>query len=262
MFLKLKKIESMTELRKSIKSFIIVIPARLKSKRLPGKPLKLLNGVPMIVRTYNQCRKATHKDNIIIVTDSVKILKVCDKLDIPAMMTSSQCLTGTDRVAEVSKKIKRDYYINVQGDEPIIPPNDIKKIISETLKQKKFITNGYTKIKNKKLFFNINIPKLVFNKSKELLYMSRAPIPLNKTKSFIFGYRLVCVYGYPKKVLEVFLKNKKKTKLEQIEDIETLRFLELGFRVKMVELSDGSISVDTMSDVKKVSNKLSNAKKN
>ena len=81
-------------------------------------------------------------------------------------------------------------------------------------------------------------------------------------KSFIFGYRQVCVYGYPKKVLEVFLKNKKKTKLEQIEDIEILRFLELGFRVKMVELSDGSISVDTMSDVKKVSNKLSNAKKN
>jgi len=244
------------------KNFLIVIPARLKSKRLPGKPLKLIDGLPMIVRTYNQCKKVTDQKNIVVATDSRKIKKVCDNYEINSIITSQNCLTGTDRIAQVSTKIKRDYYINVQGDEPIIPPKDIRKIIKETIKFKNFITNGYTKIKNKNFFLNANIPKLVFNKKKELMYMSRAPIPLNKKKTFSNGYRQVCVYGFPKKTLSIFLQNKKKKHLEQIEDIEILRFLELGLKIKMIKLSDGSISVDTKDDLKKVINKIKNARKN
>ena len=240
----------------SNKKFLIVIPARLKSKRLPSKPLKLINGIPMIVRTFNQCLKATTRDNIIVATDSNKIVNVCKKFKIKSIITSKNCLTGTDRVAEISKKIKKDYYINVQGDEPLIPPSDIKKIIAQTIKLKKSITNGYTAIKDKRLFFNTNIPKLVFNYKKELLYMSRAPIPFNKKKTFLFGYRQVCLYGFPKKSLDIFLKRRKKTHFEQSEDIEILRFLELGYKIKMIKLSDKSISVDTMNDLKKVSKKF------
>ena len=86
--------------------YIIVIPARFKSKRLPGKPLVNIGGLPMIVRTYNQCLKVVNKNKIIVATDSYKIKKVCDEYKIKSIITSNKCLTGTDRVAEVSKKTK------------------------------------------------------------------------------------------------------------------------------------------------------------
>ena len=84
----------------------------------------------MIVRTYNQCRKVVRKDNIIVATDSVKIKKVCNEYKINSIITSSKCLTGTDRVAEVAKKINCNFYINVQGDEPFFNPYDLKKLIN------------------------------------------------------------------------------------------------------------------------------------
>ena len=107
--------------------FLLVIPARYKSKRLPGKPLINLKGTPMIIRTYNQCKKVVHHSKILVATDNKKILNLCKKNNINVMMTSNKCLTGTDRVAEVARKIKKKFYINVQGDEPICNPSDIKK---------------------------------------------------------------------------------------------------------------------------------------
>ena len=84
--------------------YIVVIPARYKSKRLPGKPLAKIGGLPMIVRTYNQCIKVVSKNKIVVATDSLKIKKVCDEYNIKSIITSDKCLTGTDRVAEVAKK--------------------------------------------------------------------------------------------------------------------------------------------------------------
>ena len=92
--------------------FLLVIPARYQSKRLPGKPLLDIKGLPMIIRTFNQCRKAVPKSKIIVATDDQRILKVCQKENINTIMTSKKCLTGTDRIAEVSKKIKKEFYIN------------------------------------------------------------------------------------------------------------------------------------------------------
>ena len=91
------------------------------------------------------------------------------------VITSKKCLTGTDRVAEVANKIKSDIYINVQGDEPICDVNDIKKLIKSSKKYPNRIINGYTKIKDKRLFFSKNIPKVVFRKDGRLLYQSRSP---------------------------------------------------------------------------------------
>ena len=215
--------------------FLIVIPARYKSKRLPGKPLVNIGGLPMIVRTYNQCRKVVGKDKIIVATDSNKIKKVCDQHDINSLITSNKCLTGTDRVAEVAKKINCDFYINVQGDEPFFNPQDLKKLINKAVKNPTQIINGYAEIKDKKLFFNSSIPKLVFDKKKNLLYMSRGPIPSNKKYSFEKGWRQVCAYSFPKKMLSIFSKTKAKTPIESIEDIEILRFIEMGFKVKMIK---------------------------
>ena len=107
--------------------YLIVIPARYKSERLPGKPLADIGGLPMIVRTYNQCKKVVSKDKIIVATDNLKIKKVCEKYKIKTIMTSTKCLTGTDRVAEVSKKINCNFYIKEQGNEPFFNPLDLKK---------------------------------------------------------------------------------------------------------------------------------------
>ena len=84
--------------------FIIVIPARYKSKRLPGKPLIDIKGIPMIIRTYNQCKKAVDPSKILVATDDKRIFNLCKKNNINTMMTSNKCLTGTDRIAEVAKK--------------------------------------------------------------------------------------------------------------------------------------------------------------
>lgn len=230
--------------------FLVVIPARYKSKRLPGKPLIDIGGLPMIVRTYNQCKKVVSEDKIIVATDSVKIKKVCDQYNINSIITSNKCLTGTDRVAEVAKKIDCNFYINVQGDEPFFNPQDLKKLINEAINNPKQIINGYTEINDKKLFFNPSIPKLVFDKNRYLLYMSRGPIPSNKKYNFEKGWRQICAYSFPKKMLNIFAKTKTKTPIESIEDIEILRFLEMGFKVKMIKMSNKSLAVDNEDDLK------------
>jgi len=231
--------------------YLIVIPARLKSKRLPDKPLLNIGGIPMIIRTYHQCLKVVPAEKIVIATDSNKIKKVCEKYNAKCIITSKNCLTGTDRVAEVSKKIEAKNYINVQGDEPFFNPDDLKKLIFASIKYPNLIINGYTPIKSKKLFYNISIPKVVIDKKEFLIYMSRAPIPSNKEKKFIYGWRQICAYSFPKKSLKIFSRQRKKSFIENIEDIEILRFLELGIKIKMIKMSNKSMSIDNQEDYKR-----------
>jgi len=233
-------------------SYIVVIPARLKSKRLPFKPLIKIKGIPMIIRTFNQCSKAVPQKRIIVATDSKQIINICNEYGVNAILTSKNCKTGTDRVAEVSKKIKAKIYINLQGDEPIFPPKDIKKFIDFSLKNKNKIINGYTKINLKKDYEDRNVPKVVFDNKENLIYMSRSPIPGNKSKKFVRAWRQVCIYSFPKKILKKIILENKKNTLEKIEDIEIIRFLEKGYNVKLIEMSDKSIPVDKKSDLKKV----------
>ena len=231
--------------------YIVVIPARYKSKRLPGKPLAKIGGLPMIVRTYNQCIKVVSKNKIVVATDSLKIKNVCDEYNIKSIITSDKCLTGTDRVAEVAKKIKSSFYINVQGDEPFFNPNDLKTLIKEAEKYPKEVINGYTEIKDRKLFFSSSIPKVVFDKKGYLLYMSRGPIPSNKALDFKKAWRQVCAYSFPRKALFDFTKTRNKTPIESLEDIEILRFLEQGYKVKMIKMSNKSLAVDNTEDLEK-----------
>ena len=132
-------------------NYVLVIPARYKSSRLPGKPLIPLAGKPMIIRTCIQCAKAVNKDKIIVATDDKRISEVCQKYGFRAILTKKNCLTGTDRVAEIAKKVKANFYINVQGDEPIFNPKDILKLIKNTKKTNKNVVLGYAEIKKKKI---------------------------------------------------------------------------------------------------------------
>jgi 3-deoxy-manno-octulosonate cytidylyltransferase (CMP-KDO synthetase) len=232
--------------------YYLVIPARYNSKRFPGKPLVDICGVPMIIRTYNQCKKVVPESKILIATDDARIRKVCEKKKINVVMTSKKCLTGTDRIAEVAKKFKADFYLNIQGDEPICNPVDIKKLLITAKKYPKTIINGYTAIKNKKLFHSGHIPKVVFRNDGRLLYQSRAAIPTTKDKKFVKAWRQVCIYSLPYKSLMAFKSVNKKTTLEQLEDCELLRFLEIGHEIKMIKMSDKSVSVDTKKNLNEV----------
>ena len=235
---------------------IIVIPARMQSSRLPGKPLIDINGQTLLQRTYNQCAKAFPKERIYIATDNIQIENHCKAKNMQVVMTSKNCLTGTDRVAEVAEQIEADYYINVQGDEPLMNPQDILDTEVAIQKYKGEVINGYANINDEYLYTSLSIPKLVFRPDGRLLYMSRSPIPGNKTGSFETSWRQICVYAYPKSALRDFVAHGKKTPLESMEDLEILRFLELGYEVRMIPLSSDSIAVDEPEDVERVKLKL------
>ena len=232
--------------------FVVVIPARFQSSRFPGKAFTKLVGVPMIVRTYKQCIKAVKPNDVYVATDDEKIKDICAQNGIQVIMTSNQCLTGTDRVAEAAMSIKADFYLNVQGDEPVFNPKDLTRLVKAAKRFPDEILNGYCPIPDESLYVSRSIPKVAVRPDGRLLYMSRAPIPATKSGGFHKAWRQVCAYSFPKKALEAFSSQRGKTPLEELEDIEILRFLEMGWEVRMVEMSAESISVDNPSDVESV----------
>ncbi|MEH7131460.1 3-deoxy-manno-octulosonate cytidylyltransferase [Neobacillus drentensis] len=239
-------------IRREIMNYCVIIPARYQSSRLPGKPLIDLCGIPMVVRTYQQCIKACPSEKVYVATDDDRIKDVCEVNNIQVIMTSSNCLTGTDRIAECAKYIDADVFINVQGDEPLFNPRDLELLIANMEKYPGEVLNGYCEISNEILFRSGTIPKVVFRPDGRLLFMSRAPIPSNKQQGFDKAWRQVCAYSFPKEALRDFSSVSEKTRLESIEDIEILRFLELGWEVRMLELSSDSIAVDTPDDIQRV----------
>lgn len=230
----------------------LVIPARYKSSRFPGKPLAEIAGTPMIRRVYEQCSKAFERTGIYVATDSPEISAYCTGQGIQVVMTSEHCLTGTDRVAEVAQKISGDIFINVQGDEPVFNPEDIQHLLEAVEKDPDKVYAGFTAITSEEELRNTSVPKIVFSHQHKLLYTSRSPIPGNKKADFRFGYRQVCAYAFPRKALEKFTETNAKGPLEKTEDLELLRFLELDFPVYMVQMSAQSIPVDHPEDVAKV----------
>ena len=231
--------------------FLIVIPARYNSSRFQGKPLADINGKSMIERVWNQCLSAAPKKQIIVATDDERIFSHCKLKNINTIMTSADCLTGSDRLAEVSKKIKANFYVNVQGDEPLINPKDIKKVINDF--KKHGITNcAAKKIDNESELNNRNIPKIVTDKNNYLLYISRANIPSSKNSSVKALKKQVCIYSFSHDAVRLFGLKSKKTKLEKIEDIEILRVLENGIPVKIIDVKSDTVAVDTPEDLERV----------
>jgi 3-deoxy-manno-octulosonate cytidylyltransferase (CMP-KDO synthetase) len=135
-------------------------------------------------------------------------------------------------------------------------------LIDQAKQKPESIINGYCEIKDEETFFSSSTPKVVFDKNQKLLYMSRAGIPSNKDSQFSFGYRQVCIYSFPKQSLEAFSSIDEKTHFEAEEDIEILRFLEMGFDVQMVKMSSDSIPVDNPEDIKLVEERLNFDKSN
>ncbi|PWG16849.1 3-deoxy-manno-octulosonate cytidylyltransferase [Salibaculum griseiflavum] len=234
-------------------NYAVVIPARYKSTRLPGKPLLKIRDKEMIVRTWERTVEAVNPERVWVATEDERIKEVAERAGAQVAMTGEACLTGTDRLYEFAlQHADVDIVINVQGDEPIIDPDDIRTMVSRACADPDTILNGYARIADEAEWRSRAVPKVVFDQDKKMKYMSRAPIPGNKADTFMGGWKQICIYSFPVEKLRAFGEQGRKTPLEEIEDIEILRFAELGYDIQMVELSGRSLAVDTFDDVGKV----------
>lgn len=239
--------------------FAIVIPARYRSSRFPGKPLVDLCGKPMIVRVWERCIAAVPAADVYVATDDDRIREVCLAHGIKVVMTPDDCLTGTDRVYWASQQIDADVLINVQGDEPLIDAADILAVMDAARRHPSDIINAMCPIGEERDFRSTTVPKVVARPDGRLLYMSRAAIPTDKAAAFQSASKQVCIYAFSRESLAAFTGVTAKTPLEQIEDIEILRFLELGYDVRMIEVSSSSVAVDTPEDAERVRGLIGNA---
>ena len=235
---------------------VVVIPARYKSSRFPGKPLAKIYGKEMILWVCEVAEKSVGSENVYVATENEEIAHLVKNNGYQVVMTSDECLTGTDRVAEASKEIDADIFINIQGDEPLVSADDVNKVIEAKKDNPKHIINCMSKLHKDEDPSDVKIPKVVTDKDNDLLYASRGCIPMNKNglDPIIVGseaYKQVCIYGFSKEQLDSFHSDKK-TSLESVEDIEIIRFLEKGMRVKMLELDTVSYAVDYPEDIKKI----------
>lgn len=242
---------------------VCLIPARYSSSRYPGKPLVKLLGKPMIVWVAELAAEAIGRENIFVATEDQQIKNIVCSYGFNAVMTSEKALTGTDRIWEASQHIDADIYINVQGDEPLLDPEDILKILSAKKRNPNEVISGMCRIQPDDDPNNVNLPKVVTNEGKQLLYMSRLPIPGSKHKdnSPEVFWKQVCIYAFNKKELNAFGEFQRKSFLESIEDIEILRFFELGIPVRMVETTGNTYAVDTPEDVSIVEDALTKMKR-
>ena len=237
-----------------------VIPARYQSTRFEGKPLALILGKPMIHHVYKQCLKCKLLDEIIVATDDDRIVKCVNGFGGVAMLTKANHPTGTDRVAEVAKKVKADIIVNIQGDEPLIVPEMINSLVKPLLVDRSIhVTNSITQIKNLGDYLDSTVVKAAVDCNKNLMYLTRSAIPHPKTRQRYAVLKQIGLYSFRRNFLLKFVKMKQ-TPLELVEGVEFLRILENGYKIRSVMTNANPISVDTLSDlieVEKIMSKLS-----
>jgi len=245
---------------------IAVIPARWGSSRFPGKPLALIKGKPMIQWVFEQTSKAKSVSEVIVATDDSRILDTVNNFGGNAIMTSANHESGTDRVAEVIRNKNCEIVVNVQGDEPLIPPVNIDLVVQPLLEgiPESTVTLRIL-IKSYDNLMDRNITKVVVNKSSSALYFSKAMIPWDRDdiiqNSSVdplkpFWYKHIGLYAYRKNFLMEF-GSLPSSSLEQIEKLEQLRILENGYNIKVVETNLDSIGVDCIEDLVMIEKRLS-----
>ena len=236
----------------------VIIPARYASSRFPGKPLVPLLGKPMVLWVAELAALAVGRTNVFIATEDLRIAKVVRTAGFSALMTSPDALTGTDRLAEAARTIDYDIYVNVQGDEPLVDPEDIRRCIIMKTENPEMIINGFCPIGPNEDPSSINIPKVIDTELSIMVYMSRMRLPgfKDKKNTPLRYMKQVCIYGFSREELFSYARFGRKSELEKSEDIEILRFLELGRKILMYECVPGSLAVDVPSDVVKVEQAL------
>jgi 3-deoxy-manno-octulosonate cytidylyltransferase (CMP-KDO synthetase) len=230
---------------------IAVIPARYGSSRLPGKALAEIAGVPMIVRVWQQARKARLLHRVLVATDDARIAEAVHNAGGEVEMTATSHQSGTDRIAEVARRLAADVYVNVQGDQPFIAPDDIDAIAEVMTAEPtlRMATLG-TPIVDQEEWLNPNKVKIVRDHQGYALYFSRSPIPFYRDQAGVppDALRHVAVYGYRRDFLLNFAALTP-GRLEQTEKLEQLRAMEHGYRIKILASVAPSLEVDTAEDL-------------
>jgi 3-deoxy-manno-octulosonate cytidylyltransferase (CMP-KDO synthetase) len=228
---------------------LAVIPARYESTRFPGKVLAKQTGKYLIQHTWEQVRKVSVIEDIIVATDSEIVQKACDEFGAKCVMTSAAHQSGTDRIAEAVSKINVDVVINVQGDEPEIEPGNVELLARLMLDNPETkMATLIAKFETKEQIENPNIVKVVIDKNHDALYFSRSVIPYCRKSPAVGNvndyYRHLGIYAYTKDFL---LKITKLPlgKLEQIEQLEQLRVIENGYKIKTGLVSHVAAGIDT-----------------
>ena len=247
-------------------SVVAVIPARYGSTRLPGKPLAIIGGKPMIQHVYENASKAKLLDQIIVATDDRRIEEAVKKFGGNVVRTSKDHASGTDRLAEVARKLKAaDWLVNIQGDLPFIRAQTIARAIQPLMDDRKIpMGTVCTAIYEMKDWQDPNVVKVLKDRAGFALYFSRAPIPFFRNNEIdvagktstsssnqrLWGYRHLGLYIYRRDFLLKFA-NLPPTPLERIESLEQLRALQNGYPIYVAEVDEHPIEVDTPDDLKR-----------
>lgn len=237
-------------------SAAVIIPARYQSTRFPGKALAPLRGKPIIQHVYEKSRGSRLASEVMVATDSDKILRTVESFGGRAVMTSPEHASGTDRAAEVAASLEYDIIVNVQGDEPLIRAEMIDAVIELLGDERASLGTLARPAKNPLDIENPNVVKVVFDREGFALYFSRAPIPYRRGRGTV--YQHTGIYSYRREAL-MKLTSLEPTALERTEGLEQLRALENGMRIKVGETEFETIGVDTPEDLEKAEKWLSSS---
>jgi 3-deoxy-manno-octulosonate cytidylyltransferase (CMP-KDO synthetase) len=238
-----------------------IIPARWSSTRFPGKPLYPIAGKPLLRHVWERCNKAKNLDSVIIATDDMRIAEAAFNWSAEVALTSKNHCSGTDRVAEVARKAKEfAFIVNIQGDEPLIEPRLINKIVEKLRSARAIqIVTAAHPFEYPADALSPHQVKVVVDLAGNALYFSRAPIPF-QAKDLPLSLRHQGIYGFRRSALLQFVKWKP-TPLERAESLEQLRPLENGVRVHVLITAKGSPGIDTPADAKALEQKLARAER-
>ena len=242
-------------------NIIAVIPVRMSSSRFPGKPLKKINGVPMVELIYNNIKKNKNLTKVVVATCDQIIFDFIKSINGNVVLTSKKHKRATERTAEAvqisEKKYKKKFSIvvMVQGDEPMINNNMITEALKPFGDKRVNVVNLISKIKNVDTFIDKNCIKVVKDKNNNALYFSRSPIPNHEQKNNYYGYKQICVIPFRKTFLYKYL-FLRETELEKKESVDMMRILENGHKIRLVEIKRETFPVDTLKDLIKVSKLL------
>lgn len=231
---------------------IVIIPARYSSTRLPGKPLLDICGKPMIQRVYEAVQKATLVDKVIVATDDARIVQAVETFAGRAVLTSPQCASGTDRLVEVARQEQADIYLNVQGDEPLLRPADVDKLVQALLDNPHMAAATPCYPITFEQAADPNLVKIVRSDSGAALYFSRARIPFDRDEEGTGAYwGHMGMYAYRPDALKIFADHEPGM-LERTEKLEQLRLLQHDVGIQTVELPPCAPGVDTPEDLERV----------
>lgn len=229
-----------------------VIPARYQSSRFPGKPLADICGKPMVWWVYHRASKVARLDEVYVATDDERIESVCRQYDIPCVMTSTEHKNGTERLAEVATKIVADIYVTIQGDEPLLEPATIDAVLDTILAEPQIpCATLKTPYHNPVDVINGTTPKVVCDVNNDILLFTRSPVPYPKAALDYIIYKPIGVYAFKRETL-LYYATLEMGPLEKAEEIELLRLVEHGVKIRIGVVDSDTVAVDTYKDLERV----------